>query len=82
VSKGALVIHSIANLLAGLLDPVEDNNATQGASDFHRYFATGHVAKAPIKASVLQRFAPQGTVGGIDIGPSNIAWVTDADASL
>ncbi|WP_341318703.1 hypothetical protein WN982_27250 [Paraburkholderia sp. IMGN_8] len=38
--------------------------------------------KAPVKASVLHRIAPEGTVGGIDIGPSNIAWVTHADAGL
>jgi hypothetical protein len=38
--------------------------------------------KTPIKASVLHRLAPEGTVGGIDIGPSNIAWVTDHEAGL
>jgi hypothetical protein len=38
--------------------------------------------KTPIKASVLHRLAPEGTVGGVDIGPSNIAWVTDREAGL
>ena len=37
---------------------------------------------APIKASVRERLAPLGTVGGFDIGPSTIAWVTDTQAGL
>lgn len=36
----------------------------------------------PIKASVQERMAPVGTVGGFDLGPSNIAWVTDVEAGL
>lgn len=36
----------------------------------------------PLKASVRERQAAAGTVGGIDIGPSTIAWVTDKDAGL
>jgi transposase len=38
--------------------------------------------QTPIKASVLHRLAPEGSVGGIDIGPSNIAWVTGDEAGL
>jgi putative transposase len=38
--------------------------------------------QTPIKASVLHRLAPDGTVGGIDIGPANIAWVTGTEAGL
>jgi hypothetical protein len=36
--------------------------------------------KTPIKASVLRQLAREGSVGSIDTGPSNIAWVT-ADAA-
>ncbi len=37
---------------------------------------------APMKASVLGRLAEQGTLGGLDIGPSNIAWCTENDADV
>ena len=37
---------------------------------------------APMKASVLARLAAKDTVGGIDIGPSNLAWVTETEAGL
>lgn len=37
---------------------------------------------APRKQSVAERLAPESTVGGIDIGPSSIAWVTDTAAGL
>lgn len=37
---------------------------------------------APRKQSVAERLAPENTVGGIDIGPSSIAWVTDTAAGL
>ena len=37
---------------------------------------------APVKASVLARLAEPGSTGGIDIGPSNIAWVSGTDAGL
>lgn len=36
----------------------------------------------PKKASVLTRLAPSGTQAGMDIGPSNLAWVTPTDAGL
>lgn len=35
-----------------------------------------------MKASVLARLAAKDTVGGIDIGPSNLAWVTETEAGL
>ena len=38
--------------------------------------------RVPIKASVAKRLAPEGTVGGLDIGPSNIGWVTDTEAGV
>lgn len=38
--------------------------------------------KTPIKASLLHRLAPDGSVGGIAIVPSNIARVTGDDAGL
>jgi transposase len=38
--------------------------------------------RTPLKASVLKRLAPDGTVGGLDIGPSTIAWVTDREAGV
>ena len=38
--------------------------------------------KAPLKASLLSRLAKEGTKGGIDIGPSNIAWCTETDGNL
>jgi putative transposase len=37
---------------------------------------------APLKASLLARLAATGETGGIDIGPSNIAWVTATNAGL
>jgi hypothetical protein len=37
---------------------------------------------APIKASVLNRLAPEHTVGGLDLGPSNYGWVTQGEAGL
>ena len=37
---------------------------------------------APMTASVLQRLAEPATAGGIDIGPSNIAWCTKTDAGV
>ena len=37
---------------------------------------------APIKASLLARLAAEGTEGGLDIGPSNIAWATGTEAGL
>ena len=37
---------------------------------------------APIKASVLARLAETTEQAGIDIGPSNIAWVTNSDAGM
>lgn len=37
---------------------------------------------APQKASVLERLAPESTRGGLDIGPSNLAWCTDTDAGV
>jgi putative transposase len=37
---------------------------------------------APMKASVAERLAECGTVGGLDIGPSTIAWCTETDAGL
>jgi hypothetical protein len=36
--------------------------------------------KAPIKASLLAKMAAPKTEGGIDIGPSEIAWTTETDA--
>lgn len=38
--------------------------------------------QSPLKASVLNRLALADTVGGLDIGPSNIAWVTDREAGF
>lgn len=38
--------------------------------------------RVPVKASVLERLAPEGTVGGLDMGPSAVAWVTEDDAGL
>jgi hypothetical protein len=38
--------------------------------------------QVPIKASVAKRLASPDTNGGIDIGPSTIAWVTDTQARL
>jgi hypothetical protein len=38
--------------------------------------------KSPIKASVLSRLAPEGSVGGLDLGPSVVAWVTDTAAGV
>ena len=38
--------------------------------------------QAPIKDSVSRRLAKEGSVGGLDIGPSTLAWVTDVDAGL
>lgn len=37
---------------------------------------------APIKASLLARLAQADTQGGLDIGPSTIAWVTETEAGL
>ena len=37
---------------------------------------------APIKLSLLARLAQEGTVAGIDIGPSNIGWCTETDAGF
>ena len=36
----------------------------------------------PVKASVLARRAPAGSLGGLDVGPSTVAWVTDTAAGL
>jgi putative transposase len=36
----------------------------------------------PMKASVLSRLSANDSKAGIDIGPSNIAWVTETDAGL
>lgn len=37
---------------------------------------------APLKASLLARLAAPDTVGGLDVGPSTIAWVTSTEAGL
>ena len=37
---------------------------------------------APIKVSVLSRLASKTDKAGLDIGPSNIAWVTETDAGI
>lgn len=37
---------------------------------------------APIKAKLLAKLAGEGTVGGIDLGPSTLAWCTPTDAGL
>ena len=37
---------------------------------------------APMKASVLARLAEPAAIGGLDIGPSNLAWCTETDAGL
>ena len=36
----------------------------------------------PMKASMLSRLSAKDSKAGIDIGPSNIAWVTETDAGL
>ncbi|MBC8742029.1 transposase [Paraburkholderia sp. UCT31] len=36
--------------------------------------------RTPIKASVAKRLAPENSVGGLDIGPSKIAWCTAVEA--
>lgn len=37
---------------------------------------------SPLKASVLERLAAEGTTGGLDIGPSTLAWCTNTDAGV
>ena len=38
--------------------------------------------QAPIKAKLLASRAGEGTIGGIDIGPGSLAWVSDTGAGL
>lgn len=51
--------------------------------DRRRYFVQlVQEGQAPMKASVLSRLAQPDTRGGLDIGPSTLAWCTDTDAGL
>ena len=50
-----LAIHSIATLPVWLSHQAEDNNAAQGAPDFHCYIATGYVAERRVATSLASR---------------------------
>ena len=65
-------VRRILSMLSALALKAPKGSALSGLQQGH----------APMKVSVLARLAAKDTVGGIDIGPRNLAWITETEAGL